>query len=275
MRKVLFSLACLATIGLANASADVSYRLVADQSTFLGNPGDKVLVKFFLEETVTAAGTSTQSIIFKDSGLFGVSVVVTQTGAGDGRIYGSTAVSTGGGFDSQDFSINPNLAFSPNGFGGQGNLTLNDPFTDKQSGLILTAESINSGSKKLPPSPVANVGFRFVNPDGTPKDPGIGVNKILIGSLNFTVGSTDTTYQLTNYAFNQNTTQQGRGLDKSDASAAGWTGAATPIGGFFTFTVAVIPEPSSMALCGLVACGMSYFGYRRRKSTVSEIPAVA
>ena len=39
-----------------------------------------------------------------------------------------------------------------------------------------------------------------------------------------------------------------------------------PIGGLFSFTVGqVIPEPSSMALCGLVACGMSYARYRRQQ----------
>ena len=178
-----------------------------------------------------------------------------------------------------NFRIAPNTANSPNGFGGSAQFVTQSPRTATQSGLILTAESIKSGDAVLPPDPDANVGFRFVDASGNLADPGLGVHKILIGSLNFVVGSigNDTTYQISNVPFNQNTTQQGRGLDKSNGApgaADSWTGTSTPIGGFFTFTVAAaIPEPSSMALCGLVACGMSYAGYRRRKTAVVDVVA--
>lgn len=92
--------------------------------------------------------------------------------------------------------------------------------------------------------------------------------------MNVISGTTDTVFTLQNYGLTQSTTQAGLGLDKTNAAQGVTQGASTPIGGFSTFTVA-IPEPSSMALCGLVACGMSYAGYRRRKTAVATTNDVA
>ena len=68
MRKVLFSLACWLTLGLASSQASVDYRYIADQTSYAGLPGTLVTVNLYLQETVTGASTS---LIFKEGGLFG------------------------------------------------------------------------------------------------------------------------------------------------------------------------------------------------------------
>src|SRR5262245_43139628 len=104
MRKVLFALACWATLSQAGARADVSYRYITDKTSYTGNVGDKVAVQLLLQETVT--GTST-SLIFKDGGLFGAGVMLNSPG---GAIFGS-------GTATADFKIGGNVQASPNGFG--------------------------------------------------------------------------------------------------------------------------------------------------------------
>lgn len=250
MRKVLFALACWATIGLANSRADVSYRYVADKSAYLGAAvGDIVPVQLFLQETVT--GTST-SLIFRDNGLFGAAVKVNSPG---GVIWGTNG----------DFKITGNQAFSPAGFGnstGTAGATVVDqvPATATQSGLIINADIAGTAA----PGPKVASG-------------GPGINMILLGTLNVKVGATPESMTVTPYGGSFNTiTQVGADdLDFGTQQVNGYTGASNNPLGNFSFTVAVVPEPSSMALCGLVACGMSYAGYRRRKATAAEPAPVA
>lgn len=258
MRKVLLSLACWATISLASARADIVYQYVTDKTTYLGNLGATVPVNIFLQETVT--GTST-SLIFSQGGLFGAAVLVNSP---SGAIFGS--------FDSQgnpikDFKISPNVAASPVGFGPVPTITdftlppASLPSNANQSGLIVNADIAGSGS-----------------PPGNSSGPkvasgGPGVNKILIGTLNVSVAATPATLNVTPYDGSANTiTQAGTDLDLGTQNVNGYTGARNSPS--WNFTVAVVPEPSSMALCGLVACGMSYAGFRRRKATASEPVAI-
>src|SRR4051794_5721502 len=85
MRKVLFSLACWLTLGLASSQASVDYRYIADQTSYAGLPGTLVTVNLYLQETVTGASTS---LIFKEGGLFGAATVVTRINTGNATIFG-------------------------------------------------------------------------------------------------------------------------------------------------------------------------------------------
>jgi len=258
MRKVLFGLACWATIGLASSRADVTYRYVTDQTNYTGAVGSTVPVQLLLQETVTTGSTSK---IFTDNGLFGAGVMVNSPG---GTLFGN------GG----DFKISPNGAASPTGFGGLTNVPApgtptNPTFADQtpagptKSGLIINADVPGTGN----PAGSAS-GPKFA--DGTP-----GIRSILLGTINVTVGATPQTLTVTPYGGSFNTiTQAGTDLDFGTQAANGYTGASQNPLGNFSFTVgAAIPEPSSIALCGLLTFGMGYVGYRRRKTSVSA-PAI-
>jgi len=229
---------------LAGARADVSYRYIADKPAYTGNVGDKIPIQLLLEETVT--GTS-KSIIFNDGGLFGAGVFLNSPG---GAIYGSSATTN-------DFKISPNTANTPNGFSGPTGSapTITDfspiPAVPTKAGLIINAD-VGTG-------PMFSSG-------------GPAVRTILLGTVNVAVGATPTTLTVTPYGGTSNTiTQLGTDLDFGTQAANGYTGASQNPAGLFSLTVgAAIPEPSSMALCGLIASGMSYAGYRRRKTAATE-----
>jgi len=244
MRRFLFAAACWATVGLVGARADVSYRYITDQANYTGAVGAKVPVQILLQETVT--GTSTSKIV-ADGGLFGAGVILNSPG---GAIYGQTI----SGAPVNDFKISPNILLNPAGFGvgtpPAATQLDQTPFTATKSGLIVNAD-IGAG-----PLPV-----------GTGN-----VKTILLGTVNIVVGAAPTSLTVTPYTGSSNTiTMLGTDLDFGTQAANGYTGASTPIGGLFSFTVGqAIPEPSSMALCGLVACGMSYARYRRRNNKSAE-----
>jgi len=255
MRKVLFALACWATVGLANSRADVSYRYVTDAASYTGAVGSTVPVKIFLEETVTNVGTSNKSLIFADGGLFGAGVKVLSPG---GAIFGADPTT---GLPVNNFQIAGNIQLVPNGFAfgappGSPSQISFDPKDANKSGLVINAD-------------IAPNAFNF--PGGA-----VGVSqRALLGTINISVlAGAAQTLTVTPYApgAGGNTiTVASRDLDFGTQAVNGYTGANNNPLGNFSFTVGVvIPEPSSMALCGLVACGMSYVGYRRRKTTVSE-----
>jgi hypothetical protein len=272
MRKVLLTLAVAATVGLAGARADVSYRYEAEFAQYntgsVVAPGGQInTVNIYLVETVTAGGATSTSRIFTDGGLFGAGVKVTRT-SGDGTIRLSTTSPFPAFSANGNQSGNTTVGFAGNGFGGLDNSqdppaviapTINDrtPSTTTQAGLIVNADR--------GPNAVA------VNQLGpqVPAPGGPGVYKLRLGSLNFIVGNQNTTWQVTNYGPAKSTVDQATvDLDFPTAPNNNFTGAANPLGGFFSFTIvgAAIPEPSSMALCGLIASGMGYAGFRRRKT---------
>jgi hypothetical protein len=247
MRTFLLSLACWATIGLATSQAAVDYRYITDQTTYSGLSGSLVTVNLYLQETVTAGSSS---IIFDDGGLFGAAVIVTRINSGNAAIYGSSLANN-------DFKIAPNTAPSPIGFGPVPTIVSQEPATASQSGLIVNADVPGNGAD----------GPKFA--DGSP-----GVRTVLLGTLNISVGTKSTTFIVGSYGpTNATVTQKGTDLD---VTTPAYIGAAEPVGGLFTFKVNVIPEPSSMALISLLACGgMGYAGYRRKKvaPVVDDIPA--
>jgi len=245
MRRFLFAAACWATVGLVGARADVSYRYITDQTNYTGAVGATVPVQLLLQETVT--GTSTSQIV-KDGGLFGAGVILNSPG---GAIFGQTL----NGVVTNDFKIAPNILLNPAGFGvgtpPAATQLDQTPFTATKAGLIVNAD--------------IGQGPNFASG-------GAGVRTILLGTVNVKVGAASTSLTVTPYTGSSNTiTMTGTDLDFGTQAANGYTGASTPIGGLFSFTVGqAIPEPSSMALCGLIACGMGYAGYRRRNNKSAE-----
>jgi len=293
MRKVLLTVACWATIGLAGTQAAVTYQYVTDAPTYniggVGAVGSTVNVRLFLQETVT--GTD-KSIINTDGGLFGAGVMVNRTGSGDAtfRLVGSPVFvisanqNVGGPWNGPVFNPGTGTTANiPGGFGGytdNGDTTfspvpptLSDrtPSTTTSAGLVVNSDT---------PATSAQLGTHQIGvtvPETTP-----GVYKVLLGSLNVVVGNNTTTFTVSNYGSHGNTVTQAKtDLDFSGnatlAPNTPYVGASTPVGGFYTFSVAgaAVPEPTSMALCGLLASGMGYFGYRRRKTSATEAALVA
>jgi len=255
MRRFLFAAACWATVGLVGARADVSYRYITDQASYTGAAGTIVPVKLILQETVT--GTST-SKVFADGGIFGAGVILNSPG---GAIYG--------GFDSNnqpinDLRISGNALLNPAGFGVQAT----------PGGPISTTVTDNATAGTFGPSSALHSGL-IINADigqgPIPKTGGAGTNTYLLGTVNVKIGTGNQTLTVTPYSGSNNTiTMLGTDLDFGTQQANGYTGASNPIGGLFSFTIGqAIPEPSSMALCGLIACGMGYAGYRRRNNKLA------
>jgi hypothetical protein len=247
MRRFLFAAVCWATVGLVGARADVIYRYITDKTSFEGvNVGDKIAIPILLQETLT--GTST-SKIFADGGVFGAGVIVNSPG---GAIFGSSGTLN-------DFKIAPNVLLQPAGFAfgtpPAPSQVDASPATKNQAGLIVNAE-INQGPN------FSNAGSATTTP----------TRSILIGTVNVVVGASPTTLTITRYTGSSNTiTMTGADLDNGTQAVDGYIGTSKNPLGDFSFTVGqVIPEPSSMALCGLIACGMSYAGYRRRNNKSAE-----
>jgi hypothetical protein len=239
-------MAAIALIALTagQAQAAVEYFYVADATNYSGVSGSTVKVDLFLREVVLSG----QTIIGPSGlqmGLFSVVIGVNRAG-------GDSAISSATGNTTQF----PNLP---------------------------AVDVVNAG---------ANAGFVLNAPLGgavvaTPK--GGGVNEIFIGSMNVTVGTGSTTFKIVNGNF----ADPGTGAGTSGAAtltfagghdldaAAGTVGPQSyqGTGAFpdFQFTVTeleAIPEPSSIALCGVLAAGFAARVYRRRKTTESA-PTVA
>jgi hypothetical protein len=247
-RLYVLALATLVTAA-STAKADISYQYVTDAVSANGGtitattPGQDIAVNIFLRETLT--GTST-SLIAGDKGLFGFGVSLnTISGQGTTINAGAATINT-------------------TAFGGP---TATNPTTGNvasQGYLAAVSTTATSG-----PNPDAN-------------------GQILLATAHLTAGAagSTTTFQLnTGNAFfgpgNTFTFTHNFDLDSTNNASSGggatYTGAATPQGGLFTFTVqvAAVPEPSSMLLCGLIACGGAYGAYRRRKAQKAKAsPAV-
>jgi hypothetical protein len=252
MRRFLFAAACWATVGLVGARADVSYRYITDQTSYTGAAGTIVPVNILLQETVTGSSVSK---VFADGGIFGAGVILNSPG---GAIFGTSATSN-------DFKISGNALLNPAGFGVQAT----------PGGPIAPTQVDNATAGTFGPSSALHSGL-IINADigqgPIPKTGGAGTNTYLLGTVNVKIGTGTQTLTVTPYSGGNNTiTMLGTDLDFGTQAANGYTGASTPIGGLFSFTIGqAIPEPSSMALCGLIACGMGYAGYRRRNNKSAE-----
>jgi hypothetical protein len=237
MRRILALTLVSVAVFAIRARADITYQYVTDQSAYTAAAGTNVTVSVFLQETVT--GTS-KSLLASEGGLFGFGVLVTKTS-------GDATLPTSG------FAVNN--AAPPNGFNGNQAQNPNPP-TATQVGAI------------------ANVGNSTTGVTGTVTG---NVTKILLGTVTITATSTnESDFKVGVNTFapgNTITNTNAFDLDQTNNGPAGGATykGATDTGPFvFTINAAVVPEPSSMLLCGLIACGGAYSAYRRRKAQKAE-----
>ena len=250
-------LACAAT-----AHAQVSYQYVAEDAS--GNPitnlsvgvNQTVSVGLYLQETL--AGTST-SILNANSGLFSSAVKITRTLGDAGTTVTNNAFFNGtssGGTIAVGGPVSANSTFS-NGVSA-GNVT----------GVAATQNGVLTGS-------------------------GVTVNDVFLGTLNitgssvagvqssFTLGSKNTLNSST-ITFGPDSTHR-IGLDTDNGAGSAYVTVGLGVSPYnpltfsgtrdLTFTVttnqAAVPEPSSMALCGLVAASAGFGAWRRRKTKLA------
>jgi hypothetical protein len=219
----------------------------------------KVLLALACAATVGLAGARadvTYSYV-TDLSTYAGATAGTQVAA---KVYPDTVI---------DANVNrrdPNATFTgtPSGFGIAPTVVDPTPSTATVAGLIVNADITSNANTKGPVIKAAENGG----------------NKILLGTFNLIIGTQNSSFQVTPYGGTKNTlTQANKDLDFGTQAVNGYNGAQTngAANGFFSFAVtgAAIPEPSSMALCGLIATGMGYCGFRRRKTTVTEQAPVA
>jgi hypothetical protein len=228
-------------VSASTARADVAYQYVTDmpvnaagQPTFTGPSGSTVTTGIYLQETVTK-GTS---YLASDGGLFGGGYQVTiPTASLNGAAVTAQSSQTGAG---------------GNFFGGASTpsgptVQLTNTFWRMVETTSLTATS---------------------GPTGTVNG---AITKVLLGTATFQVGSANATFTLgkktsgtSTQSFNSLTN-----LDVDNASlaitGAGDASQITTIN-INVQQIGVVPEPSSMALCGLAACSMGIGAWRRYKA---------
>jgi hypothetical protein len=239
-------------LGVAEARASVTYQYVTDSTSYSAAAGANVTVNVFLQEVLTGSSTS---IINFDGGLFGAGFLVSQQTGGGNSTISSAAVS---------WNTNNATTGAPPGF-GTGAQTSTSPATSTQIGGLV---NIGSGSISPNTSNISSV-------NGTTL-PNTITNAVFLGSFTVKAGSS-TTFALQSYSnfsgVDGNTlTPAGTDLDVSGTAPNGeqYIGAdsQSPV---YTFTVAAVPEPSSMVLCGLGACGLAWGAYRRRRSLAAKL----
>jgi len=247
MKRFLLAMAvCL--VAFSQAEASISYQLVTDQSSYTLSSAGTVVVNLFLQETTT--GTS-QSYLADTSatggqGLFGFGLLVTRS---SGTATLGTAVKNTTDFNG-NFLVNPNGATQV-GIQGDRGLT-------PGNGAVGTANTLGNGNGRT-------VLLASLNISAT-----AGTSTFVLNDFsNFQPASNDTLAFKTLDGFNANQNGAPQG------SATDWTG--TIANGNFTFqvTVSAVPEPSSMALCGLALAGAGFGVYRRRKAKLAADAAAA
>jgi len=247
-------LACVAP----SARADVSYAYVADANGVTLANGQTATFNLYLEEhTDTTKGQ--QSIFdLTGGGLFSSTVQATRT-AGDGGVTFAN-----GGKD-----INGNNTAAP--WASNTTVSIASGATNPAKGNI--AGSISNGG---PPNPyVLNSAKTTANDQ---------YRDVLLGTMTVTGGNVTTILNLGPKTITNSATltwagpgpafdpTKRVGLDTDNGTGSPNTTFVFQGARDFTFTITAaqpstgVPEPSSMALCGLAACSMGIGAWRRRKA---------
>jgi hypothetical protein len=243
---------------------DILYQYVTDQTSYSAAAGGTVTVQLFLKETLTLGSTS---LINAEGGMFAGSVGLQQTGSVPAN---PTIISS--------ISTNQNPIGVGGGFGPDSGLNQTNVASDGTNAALIQTVDPLSLVFGIGPTPDAN-------------------GKILLGTVTLTAGAagTTTTFSVTSLANTSSSNplsgppDGGEGntisvtslwdldLDNNGGHNSPFTGASPP--DYFganditnTFTVVVaVPEPSSLLLCGLAACGGAYGAYRRRKAQAARV----
>jgi hypothetical protein len=257
------------------ARADVSYQYVTDQSSYTAAAGGTVTVQIFLQETVTPNKTTSsdqnQSLISVDGGLVGAGVF-TKVSNGTAATITNVAnnVATGAAKNSTNFDTGEKAVSTPtaasileantgaaNTFG---NTNSNVVTTTTKYQVLLGTLTINVGA-----AAGATTTFTVLPYKNTPTAPpfngtGADNNTVTAGTGPFQGFPLD--LDVTNNQALTGPPPAYKGANDATAFA-------------FTVTAAAVPEPSSMLLCGLIACGGAFTAYRRRRAQkAAAAPAV-
>jgi hypothetical protein len=240
---------------------DITYQYVTDQTNYNAVAGASVTVQLFLRETLTGGSTS---LINEEGGMFAGSVGLQQTGTvpANPTIISSISTNTN--------PIGVGGGFGPDGIGlNQTNLS-----SDGSNAALIQTVDIFSFLSGQGPTPDAN-------------------GKILLGTMTLTAGAagTTTTFSVTSLVNSSSSNPLSGPPDGGEGNTISITNlwdldsdnngtqngppvyfGANDISNTFTVVVAV-PEPSSLLLGGLAACGAAYGAYRRRKAQASRVEA--
>jgi hypothetical protein len=238
------------------ARANISYTYVTDSSTYSAAAGASVTVQIFLNENLTGSSTSLESA---NNGMVGAGYYVTKS-SGDA----SAKITATSGNANNFNTTNPAAG---DGF-GSGESVSKQVATDGSAARLLEGVNATTG-----PVGVATTFGR----------------QLLLGTVVITAGNagTSTTYTLETYK-NAPTSLGGSGVDGNTLDFSGndydVTGTDPTTGQQYTganditaitFTVTAVPEPSSILLCGLGACGLAWGAYRRYKAGRSLVARLA
>jgi hypothetical protein len=263
--------AALAVLATGEARADITYSYAADQSSINATAsGQTFTVNVYLKETISGTSTS----IVGNEGLFGTSAWLVQNGTpktGDATLSKWVPNFTNTGNGSQNNSVFLSSPPGANSF---------NPNTTSSQGFAIASDAVPNNFVASSTTPTGNGTAVTPTPKNTP-----GTFFYFLGNLTVTSGAVGntTTFALKSYDFFNNgtgqmLTNQGTDLNAltgTDTLGQAYVGADAAAAFNITVTTAAVPEPSSMLLCGLIACGGAYGAYRRRKATKAEAAPAA
>lgn len=218
----------------SQAQATIVYQYVADSNIYSGPAGTvTATVNFYLQETVSGGSAS---YIAKDGGLLDAAFQINRT-AGTGFVASlATQTSSTGTF--------------ANGLGG-----VSGNFTAAGSQWVMQ-ETTSTSATSGPLGVVTG-----------------NVTKVLLATGTFNLGTSPTTtlvLKRKNVGTNTQTFNSGTDLDLDQTLPDGTViiGAGDVANQFpITLNTAItVPEPGSMALCGIAACSFGFGAWRRRQA---------
>jgi hypothetical protein len=227
-------------VSASTARADVSYLYVADVASGTGAAGSTVTVNIYLQETVSKGS----SYIAAEGGLFAAGYQINRT-AGDGFV------------SAQAGQIGPGQSFA--------------------GGFATPTGAANSSTSlwRLVESGASNPATSLGTVSGN-------ITKVLLGTETFQVGTMNSTFTIGKKTSGTNTTtetsQTNLDIDNASLGITGVDSNVTTVT-INVQTIGTVPEPSSMALCGLAGCSMGIGAWRRYKAkkvaTAAKLEEVA
>jgi len=263
-------MACM--VGRVQAQT-VTFEYTSDQSAYSASIGSTVTVNLYLTEILTGGAHSIIGPNGYEYGLTGAALSVNQV---------SATVGTGSTIATASNNTNAYNAATP-GFG-----------TNNTNSTIIVAYNGNSGGAAGIATSVIGGGNPANVPAGTQVSSigGVVTNSVLVGTITITVAAGTTKYQVTSpdtspagstdQTGDQTNTSASTFLLDQDGSGTvqqgafkgtnvSWIGTEDPIWTFtVTPSVAGVPEPSSMLLCGVAISGLGVRAWRRRRGQATE-----